>query len=40
MGTQISPMLAVSDGRAAIEFYKSALGATRLWDLEGNVAGL
>ena len=40
MGTQISPMLAVSDGRAAIEFYKAAFGATLFWDLEGAVAGL
>jgi PhnB protein len=41
MGTQISPMLAVSDGNAAIDFYK-AFGATLLWHL-GNghvVAGL
>jgi PhnB protein len=43
MGTQISPMLAVSDGNAAIEFYKVALGATLLWHLDGGghvVAGL
>ena len=40
MGTRISPMLAVGDGRAAIEFYKTAFGATLLWDLEGQVAGL
>jgi PhnB protein len=42
MGTQISPMLAVSDGSAAIDFYKAAFGATLLWHL-GNgdvVAGL
>jgi PhnB protein len=42
MATQISPMLAVSDGNAAIEFYKAAFGATVLWQL-GNghvVAGL
>jgi PhnB protein len=42
MGTQISPMLAVSDGNAAIDFYKAAFGATLLWHL-GNgdvVAGL
>ena len=43
MGTQISPMLAVSDGNAAIEFYKAAFGATVLWHLDGGghiVAGL
>ena len=40
METQISPMLAVSDGRAAIEFYKAAFGATLVWDLKGAVAGL
>jgi uncharacterized glyoxalase superfamily protein PhnB len=40
---QISPMLAVSDGDAAIEFYKAAFGATILWRLGGGehvVAGL
>ena len=36
MTTQISPMLAVSDGNAAIEFYKTAFGATVLWHLEGG----
>lgn len=42
MPTQISPMLAVSDGNAAIEFYKAAFGATLLWRLGGThvVAGL
>ena len=43
MGTQISPMLAVSDGAAAIEFYKAAFGASVLWSLGGGghiVAGL
>jgi PhnB protein len=40
MTTQISPMLAVRDGRAAIAFYQRAFGATLLWDLEGAVAGL
>ena len=40
MGTQISPMLAVSDGNAAVEFYRAAFGATVLWDLDGQVAGL
>ncbi|HYY72072.1 MAG TPA: VOC family protein [Candidatus Bathyarchaeia archaeon] len=40
MGTQISPMLAVNGGKAAIEFYKAAFGATVLWSLEDAVAGL
>jgi PhnB protein len=43
MGTQVSPMLAVSDGNAAIEFYKAAFGAKLLWHLDGRghvVAGL
>jgi PhnB protein len=42
MTTQISPMLAVGDGNAAIEFYKAAFGATLLWHLGGGhvVAGL
>jgi PhnB protein len=42
MPTQISPMLAVSDGNAAIEFYKAAFGAIVLWHLDGGhvVAGL
>ena len=43
MQTQISPMLAVSDGNAAIDFYKAAFGAELLWHLEGGghiVAGL
>ena len=35
----ISLMLAVSDAPAAVEWYKSALGATVLWSL-GSVAGL
>jgi PhnB protein len=41
--TQISPMLAVSDGNAAIAFYKAAFGAELLWHLDGGghvVAGL
>ena len=36
-------MLAVSDGNAAIAFYKAAFGATLLWHLDGGghvVAGL
>jgi len=33
-------MLAVSDGKAAIEFYKAAFGATVRWHLDGAVAGL
>jgi len=42
MATEISPMLAVSDGNAAIAFYKAAFGATLLWHLDGEhvVAGL
>ena len=42
MQTQISPMLAVSDGTAAIDFYKTAFGAKLLWHLGGAhvVAGL
>jgi len=43
MTPQISPMLAVSDGEAAMEFYKAAFGATILWSLgDGGhvVAGL
>jgi PhnB protein len=43
MATQISPMLAVSDGNAAIQFYQAAFGATLLWHLQGGahvVAGL
>lgn len=43
MATQISPMLAVGDGNAAIEFYKAAFGAMVLWQLDGGghvVAGL
>lgn len=40
MTTQIAPMLAVSDGKAAIEFYKAAFGATVLWSLDDAVAGL
>jgi PhnB protein len=43
MVTEIAPMLAVSDGNAAIEFYKAAFGATVLWHLDGGghvVAGL
>jgi PhnB protein len=40
MKTQISPMLAVSDGSAAIAFYQAAFGATLLWHLDHAVAGL
>ena len=43
MPTQISPMLAVTDGSAAIDFYRAAFGAELLWKLgEGAdiVAGL
>ena len=40
--TQISPMLAVSDGSEAVRFYQAAFGATLLWQLDGGhmVAGL
>jgi PhnB protein len=41
--TQISPMLAVSDGNAAIDFYQRGFGAMLLWHLDGGghvVAGL
>ena len=40
MTTQIAPMLAVSDGGAAIAFYEAAFGATLLWHLDHAVAGL
>ena len=43
MQTQISPMLAVSDSNAAIDFYRNAFGARVLWHLDGGghvVAGL
>jgi PhnB protein len=43
MTTQISPMLAVSDPRAAIDFYKAAFGAQERWRIDGGgpvVAGL
>jgi uncharacterized glyoxalase superfamily protein PhnB len=42
MTTQISPMLAVGDGNAAIAFYQAAFGATVMWSLgsEHVVAGL
>jgi len=43
MPTQISPMLAVSDGNAAIAFYKAAFDAEILWHLDAGgfvVAGL
>jgi len=34
--TQISPMLAVSDGNAAIKFYQAAFGAELLWHLDAR----
>jgi PhnB protein len=37
MPTQISPMLAVSDGSAAIDFYRKAFGAELLWRLGEGV---
>src|SRR5207245_8211608 len=42
MATQISPMLAVSDPAAAIEFYKRAFGAEELWHIgePAAVAGM
>jgi len=42
MAIQIAPMLAVSNGPAAVEYYRSAFGAKLLWQLgEGEiVAGL
>lgn len=43
MKTQISPMLAVSDAAAAIEFYRSVFGAEEHWRIEGGgriVAGM
>jgi len=36
MGTQISPMLAVSDGTAAIEFYRNAFEAEEMWRLDAG----
>ena len=41
--TQISPMLSVSDGKAAIAFYEAAFGATVRWMIDAGghvVAGL
>ena len=43
MGVEVFPMLAVSHGEAAIEFYKSAFDAELLWQLGKGadiVAGL
>jgi PhnB protein len=40
MKTQISPMLAVKNVRTAIDFYVAAFGATMLWTLDDQVAGL
>jgi PhnB protein len=40
MATEISPMLAVNDGNAAIAFYQKAFGAELLWNLDAGVAGL
>ena len=42
MTTRIAPMLAVTDGNAAIDFYRAAFGATVLWRLGDDhvVAGL
>ncbi|HWC87086.1 MAG TPA: VOC family protein [Solirubrobacteraceae bacterium] len=38
-GALVSVMLIVPDGAAAVEWYKTALGAGELWNL-GGVAGL
>jgi uncharacterized glyoxalase superfamily protein PhnB len=40
--TQIAPMLAVTEGKAAVAFYENAFGAKLLWKLgeEEVVAGL
>ena len=41
--TQIAPMIAVSDGAAAVEFYQAAFGAEVLWRLDQGaetIAGL
>jgi PhnB protein len=43
MPTQISPMLAVSDPAAAIDFYKAAFGAIERWRIDAGgsiVAGM
>jgi PhnB protein len=42
MPTQITTMLAVSDPAAAIEFYRRAFGAERLWQIDdpAGVAGM
>jgi uncharacterized glyoxalase superfamily protein PhnB len=42
MTSQISPMLAVSDAAAAIEFYRRAFGAEELWRIgdPAQVAGM
>jgi uncharacterized glyoxalase superfamily protein PhnB len=36
MPSEIAPILAVSDGNAAIGFYKAAFDATVLWHLNGG----
>jgi uncharacterized glyoxalase superfamily protein PhnB len=42
MATQISPMLAVSDASAAMEFYQRAFGAVERWRIgePAQVAGM
>ena len=40
MPTHISPMLAVVDAGAAIEFYRAAFGATVRWQIDTAVAEL
>lgn len=38
MPTQISPMLAIHDTKAAVAFYQSAFDATLLWSIDENYA--
>ena len=42
MAIQIAPLLAVSSGQAAIDYYRAAFGAKLLWQVEKGevVAGL
>lgn len=42
MAIQIAPMLAVSSGQAAIDYYRAAFGAKLLWQVKKGevVAGL
>jgi PhnB protein len=36
MAIQIAPILAVSSGQAAIDYYRAAFGATLLWQVENR----